>query len=628
MKVVFSLLMLIAASMNAGELMFNVNTPIADFDLKIRYSNNAISNDSVNLICYAFSESNKIPNAIEVNLRKDMFGTYISEMRIPQSVVYLLFKVEDIDDNYGNFWELLVYDSSLKPLKNAAFVAGLSYLGNNSAEYRVNPDFAKAQEYFNQELKQFPDNFRAEIALNVLKFDTKRISYQEFEKNLKKILAKKPPVLSEEVARTLSRAYKVLNMNDESISIEKEFAKNNSRSGLAEELLMIELSKAPSFEKFSALAVDFIKSFPESSNLNRVSSALVNSYLQANKYEELLNLIEVNNIESPEIFTALAFEFRSNKKVSPKLDDSLRAVESINIMRRAISIFDSKRTVLIQKPSDITKKEFVKQERINAAYLFESMSELYRSLDKNQAIEYLERALNLYGDAASKNIYIKLLDYYKSEEKFSNCIALTESAIINGYTDSLFQSLHKSFYSKMVAGESESDYQITLANLIKAGNKARKRMLIEDEVKINAPKIVLNNINGGFFDTEDLKDSLTAVFFWSSWCEPCKKTISTFEDLELYYFEKASIRFIAVNVWDNFDNKHDDLKKFAVSFGTNMNIFFDINDLAGAKFNLTGLPTIALIDKRGVIRFVERGVTNDDDFFDSMLEKIDYLLSE
>ena len=38
-KFVILLLVVISTHLNAGELMFNVNTPIPDFDLKIRYSN-------------------------------------------------------------------------------------------------------------------------------------------------------------------------------------------------------------------------------------------------------------------------------------------------------------------------------------------------------------------------------------------------------------------------------------------------------------------------------------------------------------------------------------------------------------------------------------------------------------
>ncbi len=611
----------------SGNLQFNTETPIAEQNLKIRYTpTDSIYSNSVNLVAYCFNNSSTIPTAYEVELKKDVFNTFIGEFIVPQEAIYSIFKIENIDNNFGNYWNLLVYDVNKKPVKNSPLYAALSFMGNNPEGYSINTNFSKAMELLEIELKHYPNDIQSRIALLVLKYDTKKITYSEFENSLIKILKINYEISSEGIAKSLSRAYRVLNNTKEATRVEFEFARKFPQSELAQESLLVELSAATEFEKFSRLAIEFIQNYPNSNSKNRVLSALVNGYLQMNKFDELSKIIDSLNLHYPSLYSALALEMRQNKKVLSKLSDSIRIEESIAIMDNALQIINDSSFYYNNKPINQTKKEFYNLKKLEAATIYETLSELYRSKDKTKAIEFLEESLIRYSTSASKDIYIKLIDYYNEDKQYSNILALTESAILNSYTDSIFLKTHKETYYKLMPSESDSIYNSIINNLLRKGKLALKERLKSTEVKVNSPSIVLNNINSGFFDSDDIKNKVTVIFFWSSWCEPCKAAMPAYEELSDYYDKADSVQIISVNVWENFENKPDGILKFVNSFGMYFDVFYDINDLAGAKFNLTGLPGFIFIDKNRQIRFFDKGFTNDVDFIEDALTKIDYLL--
>ncbi len=629
MKLVFFMLfsLLFVNYSYSGNLQFSTESPVAELNLKIRYTpDDSINANSVNLVAYIFSNDNKMPTAFELELKKDIFNTYIGEFYIPANAIFSIFKIENIDNNFGDFWSLMIYESKGKPLKNSALYAALSLMGNNPEGYSLNINFAKAMDLLEFELKNYPADIQTQIALLVLKYDTKKITYTEFESALTKIIKNKKEISSEGIAKSLSRALRVLNNSKEATEVETEFAKNNPQSDLAQEAMMSELATAASLEDFSQIAVGFLKKFPNSNSKNRIIAALVNGYLQMNKFDELSVIIDSLNLHSPSLYSSIALEVRQNDIVLPKLSDLQRVDESISILNKAIAFIEDSTFYYKDKPSYQTKNEFYNIRKIEAAAVYETMSELYRKKDAKTARELLEKALVGYGKLASKDIYIKLIDYYNEEKNYSSGLSICESAILNSYLDSIFINSHKEYYYKLMPNEPDSVYKSVISYLVKNGKETLNNRLKSIEIKTDVPSIVLNNIDSGFFDTEDIKNKVTVIFFWSSWCEPCKAAIPTFEDLSEYYKKNPYVKIISVNIWENFDNKPDGITKFSNSFGINFDVFYDINDLAGTKFNLAGLPGFIFIDKNRQIRFFDNGFTNDVDFIEDALTKINYLL--
>ncbi len=95
------------------------------------------------------------------------------------------------------------------------------------------------------------------------------------------------------------------------------------------------------------------------------------------------------------------------------------------------------------------------------------------------------------------------------------------------------------------------------------------------------------------------------VNFWASWCPPCREEMPGFIELKDKYSNAGfEIIGIALDTPENANN-------FATTIGVNYPILFAdmTNDDLSIKFGnwVGGLPYSALIDKEGIIRFVQAG---------------------
>ncbi|RKX87568.1 MAG: hypothetical protein DRP58_02520 [Spirochaetes bacterium] len=110
-----------------------------------------------------------------------------------------------------------------------------------------------------------------------------------------------------------------------------------------------------------------------------------------------------------------------------------------------------------------------------------------------------------------------------------------------------------------------------------------------------------------FVKLSDLKGSVVVVDFWASWCSPCKKYLPKTQELHEEYKDQGLV-VLGVNIEGN------DSRAMAVI--KDLNLTFDIlKGEPGADgsynwsssqiqdFKIGGIPSVFLIDKKGVIRY-------------------------
>ena len=122
-----------------------------------------------------------------------------------------------------------------------------------------------------------------------------------------------------------------------------------------------------------------------------------------------------------------------------------------------------------------------------------------------------------------------------------------------------------------------------------------------NNIAINeTPRPISSLIFVDFLDNQiDLKDyegKLMVINFWAIWCEPCKREMSSLDNL---YGDKnfKNLEIFSVNIEQ--PNKLKTKKFFTDLNIKNLEIFFDDKLNFVKKFKLRGIPTTILINKKG-----------------------------
>lgn len=102
-----------------------------------------------------------------------------------------------------------------------------------------------------------------------------------------------------------------------------------------------------------------------------------------------------------------------------------------------------------------------------------------------------------------------------------------------------------------------------------------------------------------------------AILFWATWCSHSRSTIADFEDLAREYAWRGDMEFYAVSL-----DKNDDLELLqgrikSQELTTVKHVFSgnDVQDEAYLALKGTHVPYVVFVDARGIVRFVDIGVS-------------------
>jgi thiol-disulfide isomerase/thioredoxin len=130
-----------------------------------------------------------------------------------------------------------------------------------------------------------------------------------------------------------------------------------------------------------------------------------------------------------------------------------------------------------------------------------------------------------------------------------------------------------------------------------------KRLLSE---KIS--EISIQDRDGNPVKLSSFTNKILVIDFWASWCPPCIAGLDAMDDVVEAYKTRTEVAFIFINVGER--DKDKALQNAAHFFSgkrSNYTILFDFDHSASAGFNLSVLPTKAVIDNSGMLKFRETG---------------------
>lgn len=123
-----------------------------------------------------------------------------------------------------------------------------------------------------------------------------------------------------------------------------------------------------------------------------------------------------------------------------------------------------------------------------------------------------------------------------------------------------------------------------------------------------APDFTLPSSTGENVRLAEQRGQVVMLNFWASWCGPCRKEMPLLDEMSKRY---SSAGFVLYGV--NVEEDNTDAIKLIKQLGVTFPILYDAESKASSLYNVDAMPTTVLIDKKGEIRYVNRGYKPGDE---------------
>lgn len=161
--------------------------------------------------------------------------------------------------------------------------------------------------------------------------------------------------------------------------------------------------------------------------------------------------------------------------------------------------------------------------------------------------------------------------------------------------DSLSKIIPLNLFSVDIENDTAT-FQITLGEI-----KSEKDLteFINQPLKFN-----ITDLNGNEYSSEELRGKVVVFNFWFTSCKPCIEEMPILNEIVDQY-KNNDVVFFALSY-----ESPDVLKKFLLKRPFNYSVFPNSSELIEQLY-INSYPTHVILDKSGIIRFVETGFIKD-----------------
>jgi peroxiredoxin len=122
-----------------------------------------------------------------------------------------------------------------------------------------------------------------------------------------------------------------------------------------------------------------------------------------------------------------------------------------------------------------------------------------------------------------------------------------------------------------------------------------------------APDFRLPARDGASASPGDHAGKIVLVDFWATWCEPCRSSFPEYQALLARYAGRVVVLGISE------DDDEQGIDDFARDTGVAFPIAWDGDKAVAQRYRINGMPTLFIIDQRGLVRFVHSGFRAGDE---------------
>ncbi len=558
---------------------------------------------------------------------------YKGIITIPSNSVFGLIKIRGIfrekfyyDLNEGNLWDVVFYDENKRPLPNSFYLSAVSRLNALTQNLNRNTDYQVIIGNLSQELKYHPDNYLAQLAYNTLLFEMRRINQTTYNQLVSDIINKIDKPNSEQELNAMVTSLRMLKKNSQADQLITDFVKKYPKSKFSEEINYKNLAKITKMDEFNNAAIHFINDFPESSYRNRVISALISSYIQRSEVLQLIQTLDAIKNVQPIAYSEFAMNILTNNKIKNLSDNDRKEISSQIINNKLIQLVNDTSLFNLEykKPSYYSSFEWkIELKRIKFE-INEVIGDYYLILnDSLKAIEYYNNSIKLLDNDIPTDLIENTLDLSLKNKKFNLALEIAYYAINNSsYNDNIIAHFKEAYLS---SNRDISIFAEELKSLLNYAKSERMVRLYFEKMNKALPFAFFKTLDGIIQDFEQTKDKISVAYYWSSWCEPCISLIPTYSEIFNNYLDSTDVLIYSILTWERNKSDLKQIFDFIQKYSPEFPAFIDEDDIIPYRLGLTGLPTFVFVDSNGIIRFIDSGYKNIDEFVRNVNDKIYYM---
>jgi peroxiredoxin len=145
---------------------------------------------------------------------------------------------------------------------------------------------------------------------------------------------------------------------------------------------------------------------------------------------------------------------------------------------------------------------------------------------------------------------------------------------------------------------------------------------IDTSLQKSLPTFTIKDMNGNTINTETLTHCGPVIIsFWATWCSPCKKELSVFDEIYDELKEQYRVKIVAVSIDD--EKTKNSVQVYVKGKNWNFQILMDPNGDFKRLMGVNNIPHTFLINKEGKIVYSHNNYSpGDEDILIEELKKL------
>jgi thiol-disulfide isomerase/thioredoxin len=120
-----------------------------------------------------------------------------------------------------------------------------------------------------------------------------------------------------------------------------------------------------------------------------------------------------------------------------------------------------------------------------------------------------------------------------------------------------------------------------------------------------APRFQGPTMTGGNLHLDGGLGKPTVLVFWASWCGPCRKEAPAVARIAASYGDTVNI--IGINTGESLSAA----RRAAPQMGITWPVVMDTDGVIQARYKVSGIPLVVILDQKGLVRHRNNGVPSD-----------------